>query len=220
MLEKDTTKYVIQSSKISANLLTHILLTVFLGRFWLWPWVYKTTALLNDVKGLEFRKPSSKLALFILIPFYSIYWFRKTSKGIEFAAKKANETISLAGICTFLAFFFPKIASILIQMEIEKLTNCELAVPREKDKPEKIVTERKSIPSKIVEPIKTEKQAVVTQKNEKQALATQKTVTVTIPQEEKELEMLCPNCKENLYFMGWEHGEEAQCPFCDKKFII
>ena len=96
-------------------------------------------------------------------------------------------------------------------MEIEKLTNCELVVPREKDKPEKIVTERKSIPSKIVEPIKTEKQA----------LATQKTVTVTIPQEEKELELLCPNCKENLYFMGWEeHGEEAQCPFCDKKFIL
>jgi len=149
MPEKDTTKYVIQSSKISANLLTHILLTVFLGCFWLWPWVYKTTALLNNVKGLEFRKPSSKLALFILVPFYSVYWFRKTAKSIEFAAKQANEIISFAGICTFLAFFFPQIASILIQMEIEKNENVDELIAKRNMSQE----EQASVPAPVVQQV-------------------------------------------------------------------
>ena len=201
---------VIKPNKISTNLLMHILLIVFLGRFWLWPWVYKTTALLNDVKGIEFRKPSSKLALFILVPFYSVYWFRKTAKGVEFTGKQASVTISFAGICTFFAFFIPSVASILIQMEIENLSTIELPLSKNiKSATTPTINSKNSSPKK--EPVVEEivKRALEVDIKEDTVLNSQ-----------EEVEILCPHCKETLYFMKWESGEKVKCPFCDKELVV
>ena len=69
----------------------HILLSVFLGIFRLLPWVYKTTKLLNKVKGGDDRNPSSTLIMFAIIPLYSVYWFMKTAQIVELACKRQGE---------------------------------------------------------------------------------------------------------------------------------
>ena len=91
MSYNNDSKYVLPSNKTSTSLLIHILLSVFLGIFRLLPWVYKTTKLLNKVKGGDDRNPSSTLIMFAIIPLYSVYWFMKTAQIVELACKRQVE---------------------------------------------------------------------------------------------------------------------------------
>ena len=211
MSDKTNDSYEFPSSKFSTNLLMHILATVFLGIFWSIPWVYTTTNLLNFVKGTEKRKPSSKVALFVLVPFYSIYWYRKTAKIIEQAGKQAKVEISFAGICTFFAFFLPAIASIFIQIEIEKLQNKELLffTPNlnEPRNTSSSVSKSSTAPKERTNRISSNNITSSKESNE----TSSNTRTVVLP---------CPNCKEDLDFMGWSSGDEAECPFCKMTFIV
>ena len=210
MTNEKSSANAIKQNKISTNLTIHILLTALLGIFWLWPWVYKTTALLNDVKEMKFRKPSSELALSILVPFYSAYWFNQTAKRIEFAGKQANNNISFSCVCTFLALFVPGVASILIEMEIENLSGIEVSLSKETKSTATETINYKELPSpktsKIEPNVKKEVAVVIKEK--------------PAPKLQEENKLLCPHCKEGLDFMGWESGEKVECPFCSKELVV
>ena len=106
-------------------MLMHIILSLFLGAAWLWPWVYQTTCTLNDFKPVQKRRPAGKLLLFILVPFYSMYWFNKSAKIINDYSKRFGLDIQIVGLCSFLGLIAPSISSIIMQMEIEHLCGLE-----------------------------------------------------------------------------------------------
>ena len=200
-----TEKYTLSESRLSIELVIHIIFSLLLGQFWLWPWVYKTTDLLNEVKGAEFKKPSSTLACFMLVPFYSFFWFNKAAHRVEELGKQADSNIKFSGLCTFLAFVCPAVASILIQMELEKLSKRELTYST------RVSVPKVSVPKQPPKPQNPPKAPTHTPPR------TQADSTIVA---EDEIEILCPNCKENLFFMGYEPGSKEKCPFCDAEVII
>ena len=208
--EKQQT-YILQENKISIHLLTHILLTVCLGIFWILIWIYKTTTLLNNVKGESQRKPSSCLILSIFVPFYMVIWFRKTAQIIEFLGNQAKLPISFSGVCTFFALCFPPLSSILIEIELERLTGLEFRSP--------------SYPNFIPKPAPAQKADENTTKLEIKSPTPVQSIQEEPEEEpfndiETEIETTCPFCKETLYFMGSANGDHVSCPFCDNEFTL
>ena len=112
-------------------------------------------------------------------------------------------------------------------MEIEKIVNIELSASSQTDKLQKNIEPQASPSSNAkngkVQLPKVEPTVSANVKNEKTPLPKVDTVVSTkldATVKEDEIELLCPHCKENLYFMGWEPGEKVECPFCNKEFVL
>ena len=117
---------------ISGDLARHVFMLVFLGWFWLFPWVYKTAVALREANRKEsnyYTSPAAQALLFIFVPFYSIYWFYKTASAINVYAYRCNAVAKIVGLCTFTAFFTNLIPAVLIQMEIERLVSYQEGKP-------------------------------------------------------------------------------------------
>ena len=97
-----------EDARISGDLARHIFMLVFLGGFWLFPWVYKTAVALREANRKEsnyYTSPAAQALLFAFVPFYSIYWFYKTASTINVYAYRCNAVAKIVGLCTFTAFF-------------------------------------------------------------------------------------------------------------------
>lgn len=100
----------------------HIVLCLFTFGIWYWIWIYRTTAYLNRTPNAEQYNPTSKLLLFIFVPFYSIYWYYKHGGRIDTLSHSRNPNQSdMATICLVLGIFIPIVACILMQDRINSL---------------------------------------------------------------------------------------------------
>ena len=99
----------------------HVVLLLFTCGILLLMWIYKTTRFTNSLKGEPERNPTSKLILYIFIPFYSIYWTYKTAALVDNMAKEKNLQSDLSTICLILAIFVPFVPPILIQDKINQI---------------------------------------------------------------------------------------------------
>ena len=98
-----------------------VLLLLFTFGIWQLVWVYKTTGYLNQAKGEEYRSPTSKLLLYMFVPFYSIYWIYKSAQRIDKMAAEKGLNSELSTLCLILAIFIPFIALILMQDKINAI---------------------------------------------------------------------------------------------------
>lgn len=100
----------------------HIVLCLFTFGIWYWIWIYRTTAYLNRTPNAEQYNPTSKLLLFIFVPFYSIYWYYKHGGRIDTLSHSRNLNYSdTATMCLVLGIFIPIVACILMQDRINSL---------------------------------------------------------------------------------------------------
>lgn len=99
----------------------HVLLLLFTFGIWLYIWIYRTTKLLNCVKGEEERNPTKKLLLCMFIPFYFIYWTYKSAQRVDIMAKNAGVDSDLSTLCLILAIFVGIIPPILMQDKINSV---------------------------------------------------------------------------------------------------
>lgn len=93
----------------------HVLLLLFTFGIWNLIWVYKVTGYLNVVKDEEPRNPTTKLLLYMFVPFYSIYWIYKSAQRIDKLAKQKELSADSATLCLIMAIFLPIIAPIIMQ---------------------------------------------------------------------------------------------------------
>ncbi len=100
----------------------HILLLLFTFGIWHLIWTYRTTKYLNKSPNAEVYNPTSKLLLYIFVPFYSIYWFYRHGQRIDsFTKSKGLNDSNMAMICLILGIFIPIVACILMQDKINTL---------------------------------------------------------------------------------------------------
>lgn len=99
----------------------HIFLLIFTFGIWYLYWIHKTTDYTNSYETFEYRNPTSKLLLCILVPFYLIYWTYKTAKRIDIISKEKSVHSDLSTISCILSIFVPIIPPVLIQDKINKL---------------------------------------------------------------------------------------------------
>ena len=116
-----------KSNKPQRDLIIHMLLAMFLGKIWLWPWVYQTACNLKQIKNDYSRSPGGQLLMFILVPFYSLYWFYKSGKIISKYSSVNGLPMKIAGLCCVVSLFSNAASSIIMQMEICKLEELKTA---------------------------------------------------------------------------------------------
>ena len=108
----------------------HIVLCLFTFGIWYWIWIYRTTAYLNRTPNAEQYNPTSKLLLFIFVPFYSIYWYYKHGGRIDALSRSRRMNQSdMATMCLVLGVFIPIVACILMQDRINSLCRAADPVP-------------------------------------------------------------------------------------------
>ena len=109
-------------SELYVDMAKLIILSVFTFGIYHLIWIYRTTYVLNITEKHKEQNPTSKLLLFIFVPFYAIYWYYSQAKRVETITKEAGKTSSdLALIVTLLAVFVPVAAPILLQY---RMNNC------------------------------------------------------------------------------------------------
>ena len=59
--------------------------------------------------------------MIIFVPFYSLYWFYKTGKIISEYSEKNGTPMKIGGLCCVVSLFSAKVASIIMQMEMNKI---------------------------------------------------------------------------------------------------
>ena len=99
----------------------HICLLIFTFGIWQMIWIYKQTKFTNNAKGEEERNPTTKLLLYLFIPFYSIYWTYKTAQRIDIIAKDNGCNSELSTICLILAIFIGIVPPILMQDKVNEI---------------------------------------------------------------------------------------------------
>ena len=118
----------------------HIVLCLFTFGIWNWIWIYRTTAYLNRTPNAEQYNPTSKLLLFIFVPFYSIYWYCKHGGRIDSLSRSRNMNQSdMATMCLILGIFIPIVARVLMQDRINSLctatnTSNSFSSPQQEEK--------------------------------------------------------------------------------------
>ena len=95
----------------------------------IWPaiWIYKTTKFLNNAKTGDYRNPTKKLLLCLFVPFYLVYWVYQSAKRIEILALRKGRRIYIAGNCVALTIFFGMFSSLLMQREINGISEKALS---------------------------------------------------------------------------------------------
>lgn len=99
----------------------HVLLLLFTCGIWLLIWVYRTTRNTNGIAGEADRDPTTKLLLFMFVPFYSIYWVYKTAQRIDIMAKQKGVPSDIATICLVLEIFVPIVPPIVMQDKMNEI---------------------------------------------------------------------------------------------------
>lgn len=114
-------KKVLEPKDGSISMLAHVLLLFFGGTIWSCVWNYRTTSVLNNVPGEEYRDPVTKLLLCFFVPFYEIYWVYKSAQRIDKKASMVGISSDLTTICLILSILMPVIAYIIMQDKINEI---------------------------------------------------------------------------------------------------
>ncbi|MBO5754517.1 MAG: HNH endonuclease [Clostridia bacterium] len=192
--------YSIEAPQISKNMLLHMLLLTVFGIMWLALWVYKVTDSLNRVKELPSRSPTKTLLYYVLIPFYSVYWFYKMAKCVEYLTERAGARRSFSGFCTLLALFFPPLASLFLQLELERISQYTFSADSCEDE---VLPEAKNVAQ-----------------NEYKMSSTEERESSSFENENGEVKLLCPRCQKTLRFPAESLGKKRDCPFCYERFTV
>lgn len=113
----------------------HIVLCLFTFGIWYLIWIHRTTAFLNRTPNAEQHNPTSKLLLFMFVPFYSIYWFYKQGQRIDMLSKSKNLNHSdMATTCLVLGIFIPIVACILMQDRINNICQAKANINNNTEK--------------------------------------------------------------------------------------
>ena len=100
----------------------HILLLIFTGGIWYLIWIHRTTKHLNKAPNAEYYNPTSKLLLFMFVPFYFIYWHYKHGQRIDSINKaKGLHGSDMATLFMILGILIPTIAAIIMQDKINAI---------------------------------------------------------------------------------------------------
>ena len=108
----------------------HILLLLFTFGIWQLIWVYRMTRYTNAVQDEPERNPTTKLLLYIFIPFYSIYWTYKTARRIDKLAAAKGIPSDIATLCLVLEFFIPIVPLILMQDKLNTVVTARSVPPQ------------------------------------------------------------------------------------------
>lgn len=109
------------SSDYYVSLGKHICLLIFTFGIWQMIWIYKQTQFTNNANGEEERNPTTKLLLYLFIPFYSIYWTYKTAQRIDIIAEDNGCNSELSTVCLILAIFVGIVPPILMQDKVNEI---------------------------------------------------------------------------------------------------
>ena len=96
----------------------HIFLSLITFGIWCLVWVYHVTKNLNEVEGVEERKPARELLLCLFLPLYMPFWLYKTAEGVEDYGKENGKAFKIDILCIAFAFVCPLFATVLIQNKI------------------------------------------------------------------------------------------------------
>lgn len=96
----------------------HIFLSLITFGIWQLVWTYHVTKNLNEVEGVEERKPARELLLCMFLPFYYPFWLYKTAEGVEDYGKENGKEFKIDILCIAFAFVCPLFATVLIQNKI------------------------------------------------------------------------------------------------------
>lgn len=98
------------------NVFLHILLSCATAYIWHWVWVYRVSSAIRGYKGGSGLSPAVHLVLYILLPFYYIYWFYRHGHDIfieeeknGIGSKDVNTAMLICGVVS------PVIGSVILQ---------------------------------------------------------------------------------------------------------
>ena len=109
------------TGEFHCDMAMHVVLLFVTCGIWALVWVHRTTRFGNRAKGFEAYNPTSKLLLYMFIPFYSIYWFAKQGQRLDAIAHEAGDREESATVYLLLGIFIPVVAIILMQDRINKI---------------------------------------------------------------------------------------------------
>ena len=96
----------------------HIFLSLITFGIWTLVWIYHVTKNLNEVEGVEERKPARELLLCLFLPFYAPFWLYKTAEGVEDYGMENGKQFKIDILCIAFSFVCPLFATVLIQNKI------------------------------------------------------------------------------------------------------
>jgi len=116
-----------QPGEFYQDMTMHVVLLLVTGGIWTLIWIYRATRFGNRAKGYELYNPTSKLLLYMFVPFYSIYWFAKQGQRLDVIAHEAGDREESATMYLLLGIFIPVVAAIMMQSRINKIERGEYA---------------------------------------------------------------------------------------------
>ncbi len=110
------------------NIIKHFILLFVTFGIWRLIWVFRTTKMLNNVEGENYRGPAKKLLMVwyytgYFIPFYYIYWTYKTAKRVDNLCSQYNIDSDIAKSCLACSclVFGVDASAIIIQNKINEI---------------------------------------------------------------------------------------------------
>lgn len=98
------------------NIAAHILLTCITAYIWHWIWVYRVSRTMREYRGGKGLPAVVHLILYILVPFYHVYWFYKHGRDISDEEEKCDRGNKNLNVVTMVfAVLMPLIASVALQ---------------------------------------------------------------------------------------------------------
>ena len=97
------------------NIAKHIFLSLITFGIWQLVWTYHVTKNLNEVPGVEARRPAAELLLCMFLPFFYPYWLYKTAESVEVYGMEKGKEFKIDILCIAFAFVCPLFATVLIQ---------------------------------------------------------------------------------------------------------
>lgn len=102
------------------KLSNYILLSIFTFGIWQMVWIYRVTRCLNRVETVR-RKPLNQMLLCVFIPFYVIWWFRKSALLLKILENEKELSSNASVTAPIMAAIFPLFAVLILQDRINTI---------------------------------------------------------------------------------------------------
>lgn len=116
-------------SRFRSSVILNVLWHLITCGLWQYVWVWRITSFTNHAENEKYRNPLTKLLLYMLVPFYKVFWIYTSANRLDKMGRDRKSLSEISVGCLVLAFFIPLISFILMQDKLNRIADYSASVP-------------------------------------------------------------------------------------------